>query len=196
MSHYAISSTRPLLGPIPLYHRRALPVRYGSSWYGKWGAVSRFYDKTCMIETMSGRRSITAVDRDMMNYVHMHRLRHYQMARSYNERTESTWRKNREGEFYRRRWGKKLQASFIAFMQFKTERCLKEQADLVTKYGQASVNRALGDPAFDTKSQKSERFAMLDRRIRAPPPIQPVKKYIATMYQLHPARFDLGWHQE
>lgn len=46
----------------------------------------------------------------------------------------------------RRRWNRKLQKSFIAFMQFKTLKVLEDQAKLVNEYGQAGVNAALGDP--------------------------------------------------
>lgn len=89
---------------------------------------------------------ITLIDRQMMSYVHRTRERHFQLFRSYQQKTNSTECKLREGEMLRRRWHRRLQKSFIAFMQFKTMKVLEEQAKLVHQYGQASVNAALGDP--------------------------------------------------
>lgn len=131
-----------------LYHRRAMGTMRYSKWKGSYGGVSHFYNRTAMVEEVKPNSGtpITLIDRQMMSYVHRTRERHFQLFRSYQQKTNSTECKLREGEMLRRRWHRRLQKSFIAFMQFKTMKVLEEQAKLVHDYGQASVNAALGEP--------------------------------------------------
>jgi hypothetical protein len=130
---------------IPLYHRNAMPLMKGSHWFGKWGATSRFFGRVVMSEQVTPKRTIQAIDRDMLNYVQTQRLRHYQMARSYSQRTLTHERRRAEKVLWQRQWLRKVQLSYKSYMHFATMKTLEEQAKLVHKYGQASVNRALGD---------------------------------------------------
>lgn len=138
-----------------MYHRKAMGTMRYSRWRGAHGAISHFYNRTAMIEEVNPAGSsgsvraspVTLVDREMLSYVHRTRERHFQLFRSYQQKTNSTQCKLHEGEMLRRRWHRRLQKSFIAFMQFKTMKVLEEQAKWIHQYGQASVNASLGgDP--------------------------------------------------
>lgn len=137
-------------GGYMMYHRKAMGTMRYSKWQGAHGGVSHFYNRTAMREEVRRGSPITLIDRQMMAYVHRTRERHFQLFRSYQQKTNSTECKLREGEMLRRRWHRRLQKSFIAFMQFKTMKVLEEQAKLVHQYGQAAVNAALGDPMAST----------------------------------------------
>lgn len=148
-----------------LYHRKAMGTMRYSRWRGAHGAVSHFYNRTAMVEEVnppggssghsSGRsQPITLVDRKMLAYVHHTRERHFQLFRSYQQKTNSTQCKLHEGEMLRRRWHRRLQKSFISFMQFKTMKVLEEQAKWIHQYGQASVNASLGGDPWEKHSIK------------------------------------------
>lgn len=192
-----------------------------SRWKGAHGGVSHYYNRTAMVEQVqpasrgsSGSAAaspITLVDRQMMAYVHHTRERHFQLRTAYQQKSNATECKLREGELLRRRWHRKLQKSFIAFMQFKTMKVLEEQAQLVHQYGQASVNAALGDPGqgmlrSPSGGKKSEvnsgeeagaevkrAFASLHRKVQALPSVAVVPKHVATMKQIHNDRFNFRW---
>jgi hypothetical protein len=131
----------------------------------------------------------------MMQYVHQTRHRHYQLFRSYQEKTRSTEVKLREGQFLRRRNHRRLQKAFIAFMQYKTKKVLEDQARLVNRFGQAAVNRALGDLETDSPEESSKKMEVIRRKIRTLPSIPTVPKHIATMKQIHNDRFNYRWRQ-
>lgn len=186
--------TTLLMGGYMMYHRKAMGTMRYSKWKGARGGVSHFYNRTAMIEEVPPSMPVSLLDRRMMSYVHRSRLRHFQLFRSYQEKSNSTECKLREGEMLRRRWHRKLQKSFIAFMQFKTMKVLEEQAKLVSQYGQASVNAALGDPYDATTSAARERkYVALRRRVQTLPSIQMVPKHVATMKQIHNDRFNFRW---
>lgn len=205
------------LGAYMMYHRRALSTMKYSRWAGRHGGISHFYNRTAMIEEVQGNVPVTMIDRQMMHYVHRTRERHHQLFRSYQQKTTSTECKLREGEMLRRRWHRKLQKSFIVYMQYATMKVLEDQSRLVTQYGQASVNAALGDP-YDLPVPSSvsarassaaggkppvldqaatevreRKFAALHRRIRTLPTINVVPKHVATMKQIHNDRFNMRW---
>eukprot|EP00796_Vickermania_ingenoplastis_P000480 gene480-260_t len=210
-----------LRGGYMMYHRQAMSTMRYSKWKGSHGGISHFYNRTAMTEEV--KRSgmpITLIDRQMMSYVHRTRERHYQLFRSYQQKTSSTECKLREGEMLRRRWHRRLQKSFIAFMQFKTMKVLEEQAQLVHAYGQASVNAALGDPwqndascssqvrlattlgpstgpvestSDDQTAARQRKFAVLRRKVQVLPAVNPVPKHVATMKQIHNDRFNYRW---
>lgn len=167
-------------------------MRY-SRWHGAHGGVSRFYNRTAMIEEVKSTMPITIVDKQMMRYVHQTKVRHYQLFRSYQQKSNSTENKLREGEMLRRRWHRKLQKSFIAFMQFKIMKTLEDQAKLVNEYGQASVNAALGDPTQLTDADRERRWTGIRRKVHALPVVQTVPKHVATMKQIHNDRFNYRW---
>jgi hypothetical protein len=186
--------TSLLLGGYMMYHRKSMGTMKYSKWKGARGGVGHFYNRTAMIEEVPANVPLSILDRRMMNYVHRSRLRHFQLFRSYQQKSNSTECKLREGEMLRRRWHRKLQKSFIAFMQFKTMKVLEEQAKLVSQYGQASVNAALGDPYTATTSAERERkYVALRRRVQTLPSIQVVPKHVATMKQIHNDRFNFRW---
>lgn len=144
-----------------MYHRKAMGTMRYSRWRGAHGAISHFYNRTAMVEEINGSGGkigsssspsawpVTLVDRQMLAYVHHTRERHYQLFRSYQQKTNSTQCKLHEGEMLRRRWHRRLQKSFITFMQFKTMKVLEEQAQWIHRHGQASVNAALGGDALE-----------------------------------------------
>lgn len=177
------------------YHRNALPIKYGTHWGGKWGAISRFHNRTCMVEAVKPNQPITMIDRDMMNYVHRTKVRHWQLFRSYTWKMPATVRKKLENEFFRRRWQRRYQKSFIAFMQFEIKKTLEEKAKLVNKFGQASINRALGDPANDTEQVADKKWAVIRRQVRTPRITINAPKHVATMKQIHNDRFNQRWRQ-
>jgi hypothetical protein len=179
---------------IPIYHRRAMPLVKGTFWKGNFGGVSRWYDKTLMAEPVTSRKSLATVDREMMNYVQQHRLRHQQLAMSYSRRRPTKIRKQREANVQQRRRQRKLQTAFKAYMQFQVKRTLETQAALASQYGQASVNAALGD--YDTAAGKERLCTMIERKVRAPVSVAPVKRHQVTRVQHHNDRFDLRWRQE
>ncbi|KAG5473817.1 hypothetical protein LSCM1_04448 [Leishmania martiniquensis] len=186
--------TARLLGGYMMYHRKSMSTMRYSKWKGARGGISHFYNRTAMVEEVPQHVPVSIVDRRMMAYVHRSRLRHFQLFRSYQQKSNTTECKLREGEFLRRRWHRKLQKSFIAFMQFKTMKVLEEQAKLVSQYGQASVNAALGDPQAVAGDAALERkYAALHRRVNTLPKIQLVPKHVATMKQIHNDRFNYRW---
>lgn len=186
--------TARLLGGYMMYHRKSMGTMRFSKWKGARGGLSHFYGRTAMVEEVPSSVPVTMVDRRMMAYVHRSRLRHFQLFRSYQQKSKSTECKLREGEMLRRRWHRRLQKSFIAFMQFKTMKVLEEQAQLVSQYGQASVNAALGDLPPRTGDAGRERaYTALRRRLQTLPSVQLVPKHVATMKQIHNDRFNYRW---
>ncbi|AAZ10446.1 uncharacterized protein TEOVI_000163300 [Trypanosoma equiperdum] len=189
-----LHTTRLWLGGYMMYHRKAMGTMKYSKWKGAHGGISHFYGRTPMVEEVRPNEPITLVDRRIMHYVHHSRLRHFQLFRSYQEKSNSTECKLREGEMLRRRWHRRLQKSFIAFMQFKTMKVLEDQARLVNTYGQAAVNAALGDPWNATDNVARERkSAAVRRQVRALPMVNVVPKHVATMKQIHNDRFNYRW---
>ncbi len=175
-----------------LYHRQALG---GKRWAGKWGGVSKFYGRTALVDEVKSNEPVTLVDRRIMSYMHTNKLRQFQMARSYQEKTYSTRRKHAMGEMLRRRVHRKVQKAFIAFMQFKIKKTLEEQARLVNAFGQTAVNRALGDPANDSEQTKAKKWAVINRRVKVLPAIPSSPRHVATMRQIQADRFDRRWRQ-
>ena len=179
---------------IPLYHRRAMPLHKGTKWHGNFGAIAtRFYGKTCMTEAVTPRRSIAAIDRDMLNYVQKLRIRHRQMRRSGGEKSPSAFRNYEKKEVHMRGWLRKVQLAVRSYVHYSTMRALRDQARLVTQYGQAAVNAALGD--FRSERDKQRLGATLHRAVRAPPVVMPVRKHVVTRMQKHNDRFDIRWKQ-
>lgn len=179
---------------LPLYHRKAMPLLKGTKWHGNFGAVAnRFYGKTCMTEAITPRRSISAVDRDMMNYVHRLRIRHRQQRRIFSEKGPTMFRNFEKKEYHQRQWLRKLQLSFRAYVQYATMRTLREQAQLVNKYGQTAVNAALGD--YRSEKDKQKMLSTIHRVVRQPPVAGPVKKHVVTRFQRHNDRYDIKWRQ-
>lgn len=211
-----------------MYHRRSMGTMRYSKWRGARGGVSHFYNRTAMVEEVpassrSGASTpITLIDRQMMSYVHRTRERHFQLFRSYQQKTNSTECKLREGEMLRRRWHRRLQKAFITYMQFETKKVLEKQAELVHQYGQASVNAALGDPhaslglgagaslgaasesaqhgagssggdGSGSDSVRQRKISVLRRSVTALPSLQMVPKHVATMKQIHNDRFNYRW---
>lgn len=177
-----------------MYHRKAMSTMKYSRWNGAHGGLSHFYNRTAMREEVKANMPITMVDRRMMQYVHRSRERHFQLFRSYQQKSSTTECKLREGEMLRRRWHRQLQKSFIAFMQYKTMKVLEDQGKLVSKYGQASVNAALGDPwNCTTDAQRERQYVALRRQVHALPSIAMVPKHVATMKQIHNDRFNYRW---
>lgn len=182
------------MGGYMMYHRQAMGTMKYSRWKGAHGGVSHFYNRTAMREEVKPHVPVSIVDRQMMNYVHRNRLRHFQLFRSYQQKSNATECKLREGEMLRRRWHRKLQKAFIAFMQFKTMKVLEDQAKLVNEYGQTAVNAALGDPwNANTDADREKKFAVLQRRVQRLPTISTVPKHVATMKQIHNDRFNYRW---
>ncbi|KAG8345942.1 hypothetical protein ERJ75_001623400 [Trypanosoma vivax] len=190
MLHHSL----PWCGGYMMYHRKAMGTMKYSKWKGAHGGVSHFYSRTPVLEEVKQNEPVTLVDRRIMNYVHRSRLRHFQLFRSYQQKSSSTECKLREGEMLRRRWHRRLQKAFIAFIQFKTLKVLEEQAKLVNEYGQAAVNTALGAPSPSDSDATSERKRLaIRRRVRAPPTVNVVPKHVATMKQIHNDRFNYRW---
>lgn len=186
--------TTSLWGGYMMYHRKSMGTMRYSRWKGARGGISHFYGRTPMIEEVKANVPVSMVDRQMMSYVHRSRLRHFQLFRSYQQKSNTTECKLREGEMLRRRWHRKLQKSFITFMQFKTMKVLEEQAKLVSQYGQASVNAALGDPwNANTDAERERKYVGLRRQVKTLPSIQMVPKHVATMKQIHNDRFNYRW---
>lgn len=189
-----LQSTTTLRGRFAIYHRNAMGTMPYTKWSGQYGGLSRFYNRTSMAEEVKGNEPITLIDRRMMNYVHQTKLRHFQMGRSYQEKYRTTEVKLREGAFLRRRVHRKMQKAFIAFMQYQIKGTLEEQAKLVNAFGQAAVNRALGDPsATETVEQRARSLEAIRRKVRALPSIPAVPKHVATMKQIHNDRFNYRW---
>ncbi len=178
---------------IPIYHRGALPLGQGHHWVGKFGAMSRFHDKTIMTAPVTRRKSIATIDREMMNYVHTTRLRHNQLSRSYHHWAPTSKRILADGVMLRRKRNRKLQTAFKAYFQYEVKQILSEQARLVNEHGQVAVNRALGEPLNEREAER--RMALVERRVRATPVVPPVKRHIATQFQQHNDRFDTHWRQ-
>lgn len=183
------------MGKYAIYHRKAMGTMAYTKWSGRYGGVSRFYNRTAMTEEVKASEPISLIDRRMMQYVHRTKLRHFQLGRSYQERYRSTEVKLSEGSFLRRRQQRRIQQSFIAFMQYQTKNVLEDQAKLVNQYGQSAVNRALGDPVNDTEAQRSKKMDAIKRKVRSLPSIPAVPRHIATMKQIHNDRFDMRWRQ-
>ncbi|EPY37754.1 hypothetical protein AGDE_06180 [Angomonas deanei] len=140
------------------------------------------------------------VDRQMMNYVHRSRLAPLPAVSFLSAKVARYADKLREGEMLRRAWQRKVQKAFISFIQFKTMKTLEEQAALVTRYGQASVNAALGEEKqyMETDEKggpdaKKKQFQRLHRQIQRLPSVQPIPKHVATMKQIHNDRFNHRW---
>ncbi|EPY24075.1 hypothetical protein STCU_07337 [Strigomonas culicis] len=189
-----LRASQLLLGGYMMYHRKAMGTMKYSRWQGAHGGISHFYDRTAMIEPVQNNVPLTMIDREMMDYVHRTRLRHAQLFRSYQQKSNATQVKLHEGEMLRRKWHRRLQKSFIAYLQYKTIMVLKEQAQLVTEYGQASVNAALGEPVHAQAPEEKQRVInRLHRHIHALPNVNPVPKHIATMKQIHNDRFNFRW---
>ncbi|CAD2218536.1 hypothetical protein AGDE_04209 [Angomonas deanei] len=195
---FNVSSVR--LGGYMLYHRKAMGTMKYSKWQGGHGGLSHFYGRTIMREEVKEGMPVSMVDRQMMNYVHRSRLRHFQLFLSYQQKSHATQNKLREGEMLRRAWQRKVQKAFISFIQFKTMKTLEEQAALVTRYGQASVNAALGEEKqyMETDEKggpdaKKKQFQRLHRQIQRLPSVQPIPKHVATMKQIHNDRFNHRW---
>lgn len=189
-----LRQTSVTFGGYMMYHRKAMGTMKYSRWQGAHGGLSHFYNRTGMVEEVKPNMPIAMIDRSMMHYVHRTRIRHHQLFRSYQQKSSATECKLREGELLRRRWHRRLQKSFIAFMQYKTMKILEDQAKLVNEYGQASVNAALGDPSqTNTDEARGRQFALLNRRIRTLPSVNLVPKHVATMKQIHNDRFNMRW---
>lgn len=190
-----IRQSQTLLKKYAVYHRRAMGTMSYTRWSGRYGGVSRWYNRTGMTEAVKPNEPISLIDRRMMAYVHTTKVRHHQLFRSYQEKQRSTESKLREGAMLRRRWHRRLQKSFITFMQFKMKTMLEEQAALVSTFGQAAVNRALGDPAMEKPESTQKRWDGIRRKVKALPPIMTAPKHVATMKQIHNDRFDFRWRQ-
>lgn len=183
---------------LPLYHRGALALGKGAPGFtGNWGARGKFVGKIGQVEVVTSRRSIAAIDRDMMNYVHRLRIRHRQMRRIFSQKPPAMNRIFEKKEVHMRAWLRKFQLSYRAYVHYATMRTLKQQAVLVNKYGQAAVNRALGDYVGGAGEQegKSRLLQTMHRAVRTPPNAKPVKKHVVTRFQKHNDRFDLHWKQ-
>lgn len=195
------------LGEIPLYHRRSMPLGKGLKWHGNWGASGRFHGRASQIEAVTPRRSVAAIDRDMINYVHRLRIRHRQMRTIFSRKTPSQMRLFEKKEVHLRAWLRKFQLSYRAYVHYATMRVLREQAGLVNKYGQAAVNRALGDFGAASSSSgsgaagaaepegKMRLLQSMHRAVRTPAPSRPVKRHVVTRFQKHNDRFDMWWRQ-
>ena len=183
----------PLLR-IPLYHQKALPVMHKHKWFGNWG-YKRFAYRATMSQPMGKNNNITMVDREWMHETMSIGLRPWVMYR----RVEHTPTYNRERvkvHTLRRRHFKSLENSMKGFMQFKVMGLLKQQATMVNKYGQASVNAAMGDRLEDVDAEKANRkYVAIRKRMSSPPPSHPVTKHIATMYQIHNDRWNMKSRQ-
>jgi hypothetical protein len=166
-----------------------------TKWSGKYGGVSRWYNRTAITEEVKGNEPISLIDRRVMQYVHRTKLRHFQLGRVYQEKSRSTEVKLSEGAFLRRRWMRRVQKSFIAYMQYETKNVLEDQAKLVNEYGQAAVNRALGDPVHETEAQKTRKMEAIRRKVRSLPAVPAVPRHVATMKQIHNDRFNMRWRQ-
>jgi hypothetical protein len=178
-----------LLGGKILYHRKAMALSKRVNWRGNYGATGKWIGKIAMSEEVTNRRSITEIDREMMGYVHANRTRHDQMARSYHEIGKSKQRSRMQNrEFYMRRL-RYMQTAYKAYFQYETFRTLQQQAKLVTQYGQAAVNRALGDRAVK-REDRGKRAAAVRRMVRAVPMQSPVPNNIVTRFQHYPDRFN------
>ena len=175
-------------GPAPIYHRKAMGIGKNARWRGNYGAYGRWHSQQGMIEEVTAKKSVTEIDREMMRYVHQHRIRHNQLFESYHRVTNATRRKKGAVQEFRIRRTRYLQKAFIAYTQFETMKTLKEQATLVSKYGQAAVNDAVGMPR-DTE-QRNQRMGLIRRAMRAPVTLNQAPVHVVTRKQHIPERFD------
>lgn len=164
----------------------------GAIWRGNYGAHGRWLGKIGMCQQVTDKTSLADLDREFMNYVHSHRIRHDQLNASYHRTPPSSRRKQTDGQYFRWRREQYIRRAAAVFIQFETMKTLKEQATLVNQYGQAAVNYALGDNNATGKA-KTSRMGHIARRIRAPVMQRPVVKHIATRRQQLPARFDRAY---
>ena len=122
------SITHAFNGPIPIWHRCAMPLSRNSPWRGNFGANGRWRSKIGMTEAVTPRNSITQIDNEMMNYVQKRYLRHDQLASSYHQISPTNKRHRTESRMWRQRRVKYLKNSYRAYVQFETMRVLKDQA--------------------------------------------------------------------
>ena len=173
-----------------MYHRDALPLKKGRMWHGKWGAMSIRYGRSLVSEKMSGKTLPTMVDRQVLNYMHVSKARNQQIYYSYSRKGPSQYRARIRGSELRRRMDRKIKASFIHFMQFKVMKNLEMRAELTSKYGQAAVNKALGDPALMAAEAKERKWSGIRRKVTAVPTLATAPRYQATMKQIIADRFE------
>ena len=137
-------------------------------------------------------KNVTAVDREMMSYVHNSQLRHKQLKFTYSHYTDSDMREHELAKELLRSRQRRYAMNLTAFMHYKTRKVLEEQADLVTKFGQAGVNAALGDGADQgtPKHGDEQKFNTLNRKITMPEMLSPVPRHLVTARQRWNDRFD------
>jgi hypothetical protein len=144
-----------------------------------------------MTEEVTSRKSITQIDNEMLSYVHATRIRHDQLMMSYH-RIPPTRRarlfKSREAKTRRSDY---LRKAYKAYVQFETMKTLRSQASLVSTYGQAAVNRAVGD--YRTQEERQQRMGLVRRMVNAPRVTQAPPKHVLTRKQAVAHRFDRMW---
>jgi len=183
------ASSSLLASSIPVYSRRALPITKSVKWRGNFGAIGRWHGQVGVTEDLAkSGQTIQAADRDVMRYLHATKVRHNQMERSYHQRGRSHRITRREQHMWKRRSHRYLLTAFKAYMQFATKGVLQEQARLVTKFGQAAVNRALGQPQSEAEAIATATATA--KRMKAPAPSAPVPRHRVTMGQRFNDRFD------
>ena len=178
----------------PLYHKRALAMKPGSSWHGNYGGVSRFFDRTIYSEKLDGTKLVTMVDRECLSYMQKTRTRAYQLSRSYHRRRDTTYRKQELGRELRAMLHRKLRLSFNHYMQFRVMKNLEEKGKLVNVFGQAAVNRALGDLSIEeaeNKELREKKWNGIRRKAVQTPMVNMAPKFQATMHQRQADRFDM-----
>lgn len=173
---------------LPIYHRKALPLRPGGKWSGHFGAASRFHNQIAMSEPVTAKKSIGSVDRDMMNYVHRTKLRHLQLRQTYHRIKRTNQRHIEQNSFYRRKRMRSIQTALKTFFQFEIKTKLQEQAKLVNLYGQAAVNRALGESV--TSQERERRCEIVHKKVTTLPIVPAAKRHIVLQRQYHNDMFD------
>jgi hypothetical protein len=186
-----LRATRVSARQLTIYHRNAMPIQRVRAWNGNYGAHGRWNGEIGMSEEVTPRKAIGQIDREMLSYVHQHKIRHDQLVRSYHRTGQSAMRRrwlNREAKFRRHKY---LSNAYKTYLQFETMKTLREQAQLVTRYGQAAVNKALGD--WESTEQRQQRAALVRRAVRTPPMQAPAPMTVVTRMQHYPDRFTRGY---
>lgn len=178
----------------PLYHKRALAIKNGNRWHGNFGGVSRFFDRTIYSEKLDGTKMVTMVDRECLSYMQKTRTRSYQLSRAYSRRTDSTYRKQEISKELRAMLHRKLRLSFLHYMQFRVMKNLEDKGKLVNVFGQAAVNRALGDLSAEEAEStelREKKWNGIRRKAVQTPMVNMAPKFQATMHQRKSDRFDM-----
>uniref|UniRef100_A0A7S1PKC2 Uncharacterized protein n=1 Tax=Neobodo designis TaxID=312471 RepID=A0A7S1PKC2_NEODS len=178
-------------GPAPITNRRNMGLGKGVSWRGNYGAFGRWAGRVGMVEEVSAKKSITQVDNEIMDYVHKTRIRHDQMMTTYHGMKRSRQIAIWNARAAQRRWHTKMYRAYQTFVQYETMKTLKEQAGLVTQYGQAAVNRAIGD--YKTLDERKQRATLVKRLVSAPTVIKSPTPHVLTQRQAVAHRFDRKW---